>query len=97
MVGTIGAGIEAVRELMVKQNTALDLVVKQANVIDSLSREVVVSTQEQLNSMVQTMHTIERLAEMASEISNANLRIRDFVSSISTNSDKLAEVVGNRV
>lgn len=96
MVGTIGAGIDAVRELMVKQNTALELVVKQANVIDSLSREVVVSTQEQLNSMVQTMHTIERLAEMASEISNANLRIRDFVTSISANSDKLAATVGNR-
>jgi methyl-accepting chemotaxis protein len=96
MVGTISAGIDAVRDLMAKQNTALDLVVKQANVIDSLSREVVVSTQEQLNSMMQTMHTIERLAEMASEISNANLRIRDFVVSISANSDKLATVVGSR-
>jgi methyl-accepting chemotaxis protein len=96
MVGTIGSGIEAVRELMVKQNTALELVVKQSNIIDTLSREVVASTQEQKNSMMQTMHTIERLAEMASEISTANLRIGDFVRSISSNSDRLASVVGNR-
>jgi len=93
MVGTIQNGIDEVRNLMVKQNESLEMVVKQADVVDSLSREVVVSTQEQMNSMVQTMHTIERLAEMASEISNANQRIRDFVRSISSNSDRLAAVV----
>ncbi len=93
MVGAIQKGIGEVSSLMEKQNESLDMVVKQVNVVDSLSREVVVATQEQMNSMVQTMHTIERLAEMASEISDANLRIRDFVRSISSNSDKLAAVV----
>jgi len=96
MVATIGAGIDAVRELMVKQNEALEMVVKQAKIVDVLSRDVVTSTQEQMNSMVQTMRTIERLAEMASEISNANQRIRDFVLAIGSNSEKLAEVVENR-
>ncbi len=94
MVGTISSGIDAVRELMVEQNGALEMVVKQTDVIETRSREVVISTQEQKNSMVQSMHTVERLAEMAQEIAAANRRIMDFVGSIVTNSKKLADLVG---
>lgn len=93
MVDTIKKGIDEVKNLMAVQSRILDTVVKQAGLIETLSKEVAVSTQEQKDSMVQTLHTIERLSEMAMEISAANQRIIAFVQEISLNSEKLAKAV----
>lgn len=97
MVDTIEKGIEEVKNLMAAQNKVLDVVVKQAGIIETLSKDVVVSTQEQKDSMVQTMHTIERLSEMAMEISSANHKIVGFIQAISSNSEKLARAVEGAV
>lgn len=97
MVGTIKKGIDEVKNLMAAQNKLLDIVVNQAGIIETLSKDVVVSTQEQKDSMVQTMHTIERLSEMAMEISSANHKIVGFIQAISSNSEKLARAVESAV
>lgn len=93
MVDTIKKGIDEVKNLMAAQNKLLEVVVKQAGIIETLSKDVVVSTLEQKDSMVQTMHTIERLSEMAMEISSANHKIVGFIQAISSNSEKLARAV----
>ncbi len=93
MVATIKKGIDEVKNLMAAQNKLLDVVVHQVGIIETLSKDVVVSTQEQKDSMVQTMHTIERLSEMAMEISSANHKIVGFIQAISSNSEKLARAV----
>jgi methyl-accepting chemotaxis protein len=97
MVDTIQKGIDEVKRLMAAQNKALEIVVKQAGIIETLSKDVVISTQEQKDSMVQTLHTIERLSEMAMEISSANHRIVGFIQAISSNSEKLAKAVEGAV
>lgn len=97
MVDTIQKGIEEVKNSMAVQNKTLETVVKQASLIETLSKEVATSTQEQKDSMVQTLHTIERLSEMAMEISSANQRIIGFIQEISLNSEKLAKAVEGTV
>ncbi len=82
MVNAIGSGVNSVRELMLKQNRALEMVIKQASVIDTMSRDIMTSTSEQKNSMTNTQTTIERLSEMAMEISQANSKIIDFTKII---------------
>ncbi|MBP7737907.1 MAG: hypothetical protein KA369_18150 [Spirochaetes bacterium] len=95
MVGAIGSGINSVRELMLKQNRALEMVIKQTAVIDTMAKEVVTSTNEQKNSMGQTQGTIDRLSEMAQEISQANSLIIDFAKIIHEKALELDKVVRN--
>jgi methyl-accepting chemotaxis protein len=78
MVNAIGSGVNAVREMMLKQNQALEMVIHEAGVIDAMSKDIVTSTNEQKNSMTVTQKTIDRLAEMAMEISHSNSQIIDF-------------------
>ena len=82
MVNSIGAGVGSVRDLMMKQGGALDMVIRQAGVIDTMSKDIASSTKEQKNSMEQTQKTIDRLSEMAMEISQANHKIIDFTRTI---------------
>ncbi len=94
MIGTVQGNVESVRDLMGQQNKALEMVVRQSDVIDSLSREIVTSTTEQKNSMEQTMRTVERLSEMAQEIAQANARIMSFTEIITEKSRELSRAVG---
>jgi methyl-accepting chemotaxis protein len=95
MVNAIGSGINSVRELMLKQNQALEMVIKQAGVIDTMSKEVVISTNEQKNSMAATQGTIDRLSEMAQEISQSNSLIIDFAKIIHGKALELNSVIRN--
>jgi methyl-accepting chemotaxis protein len=96
MVNAIGTGINSVRELMLKQNKALEMVISQAGVIDIMSKEVVTSTNEQKNSMAQTQGTIDRLSEMAQEISQSNSLIIDFSKIIHEKAIELDRVIRSR-
>ncbi|HNW27134.1 MAG TPA: 7TM diverse intracellular signaling domain-containing protein [Spirochaetota bacterium] len=96
MVGAIGSGINSVRELMLKQNQALEMVIKQAGIIDTMSKEVVTSTNEQKNSMAHTQGTIDRLSEMAQEISQSNSLIIDFAKIIHDKALELDRVIRSR-
>jgi len=77
MVNAIGGGVASLREMMVKQNRALEMVIEETRVIDRMSKDIVTSTDEQKNSMAFTQKTIDRLAEMAMEISQSNSQIME--------------------
>jgi methyl-accepting chemotaxis protein len=93
MVNAIGSGVNAVREMMLKQNQALEMVIREAGVIDTMSKDIVTSTNEQKNSMSFTQKTIDRLSEMAMEISQSNSQIIDFSKVIHEKALQLAGVI----
>ena len=93
MVGTIDEGIGSVRDLMTAQNSALEVVVSQAEVTDSISRDIVTSTNEQKNSMEHSLDTVERLSEMAQEIAQSNQKIIEFAEQIAKRTIKLSSVI----
>jgi methyl-accepting chemotaxis protein len=93
MVDTIGSGINAVRDVLMKQNQALEMVIRQAGVIDRMSKEIMMSTNEQKNSMAQTQKTIDRLSEMAMEITQSNGQIIEFSKIIHEKAVQLDSVI----
>ncbi len=93
MVNSISAGLDSVREMMTRQNQAMEMVIRQAGVIDTMSRDIVTSTNEQKNSMAQTQKTIERLSEMAQEISQSNTQIIEFARIIHENAVELDSMI----
>jgi methyl-accepting chemotaxis protein len=95
MVGSIRNGIDSIGSLLQKQVAALDGVIKQTDMADSLSHNIVTAYKEQNVSMAQTMKTIERLSQMAQEISESNERIINSTKILSEKSDELLKLVGN--
>ncbi len=93
MVSTIRARIDTVKSLMEDHTRAVTSVVNQAEVIDSLSKDVVTATNEQLISMNQSLKTIERLSEMAMEVNQANDRIREYTWLIARKTAELSGTV----
>ncbi len=93
MVNAIGSGVNSVRELMTKQSSALEMVIRQAGIIDTMSKDIASSTKEQKNSMEATQKTIDRLSEMAMEISQANHQIIDFTKTIHEKALSLESVI----
>ncbi|TAL33635.1 MAG: hypothetical protein EPN93_13535 [Spirochaetes bacterium] len=93
LVHVIGSGFDLIREMMTKQNTALEVVIRQAEVIDRLSKEIVTSTNEQKNSMAQTQKIIDRLSQMALEITQSNDVIIDVSKLIQEKAQDLDRVI----
>ena len=93
MIGTIQDNVESVSKIMVSQNEALKMVIRQSSVIDSMSAEIVNSTTEQKTSMAETMKTVERHSEMAQEIAGANEKIMNFIQMINQKARDLQRVV----
>jgi hypothetical protein len=58
-----------------------------------MSKDIVTSTNEQKNSMTVTQKTIDRLAEMAMEISQSNNLIIDFSKTIHEKALQLDSVI----
>ena len=95
MVGSIRSGIDAVGSLMQKQVKALDSVIKQTDMTDSLSHNIVTAYREQNVSMGQTMKTVERLSQMAQEISESNERIINSTKILNEKSGELLRLISN--
>ncbi len=93
MVHAVGDGFSSARDMMARQNQTLEVVISQAELIERISREIAGSTNEQKNSMAQTQKTIDRLSEMAMEISQANEQILDISRQIHEKTLKLDDVV----
>lgn len=93
MVSQIGAGMVSVREMMVKQNDALEMVIRESELIETPSKEIATSTNEQRQSIAETQKTIDRLSEMAMEISEANNLIIDFARLIREKAGELNRVI----
>ena len=93
MIGTIQDNVDSVRKIMIAQDEALRMVIKQSSLIDSMSAAVLNSATEQKTSMSETMKTVERLSEMAQEIAGANEKIMNFIETISQKARNLQKVV----
>jgi methyl-accepting chemotaxis protein len=62
---------------------------------DSLSHKIVTAYKEQNLSMEQTMKTVERLSQMAQEISQSNERIINSTKVLNEKSDELLKIISN--
>jgi methyl-accepting chemotaxis protein len=93
MVGSIRNGIDSVGSLLMKQVAALDSVVRQTEAADSLSHKIVTAYKEQNLSMEQTMKTVERLSQMAQEISQSNEKIINSTKVLNEKSDELLRII----
>jgi methyl-accepting chemotaxis protein len=93
MVTTVDSGVDSVRELMVKQGKALQMVVNQSDVINTMSNEIVISTDKQKNSMEHSMETVTRMSDMAQEIADSNQKIVNIARQISEKTARLSSVI----
>ncbi len=82
LVNQINTGIEIVVEKVAEQSTAINTVSHQSGVINELSREVARSINEQSDSMEESLASVQRLAEMASDIAESNRKILEFTRTI---------------
>lgn len=93
MLGDIQQRIDQVKKIMEVQSRGVHMVVKQTAVTDEVSRGIAAATTEQMTSMNQSLKTIERLSEMAVEVSRVNDRIIQMTRTIMQKSDELSRVV----
>ena len=93
MVTTVDSGVDSVRELMEKQGKALQMVVNQSDVINTMSNEIVISTDKQKNSMEHSMETVMRMSDMAQEIADSNQKIVNIARQISEKTARLSSVI----
>ncbi len=97
MVNSITEKIGIVSELMQKQGNAIQEVLKQAVLMDDLSREITRATTEQNASMEHTMAVIEGLSEMAQNINVSNQKIIENTQLIRDKASGLDELVKKEV
>jgi methyl-accepting chemotaxis protein len=93
MVTDINTKLEDVKNLMVNQAQAIIKTVEQAKTSEALGKIIAVSSKEQKISMEDTLKTITRLSEMASDISLSSHRILDSTSTIFSNATKLNDLI----
>jgi ABC-type transporter Mla subunit MlaD len=89
----INSKIETMRELMNGQLQVLNQVIRQAGLIDELAREVAVAINEQSTSMNETMDTVARLSEMATQLNASHGRIMEFTRDIGGKAEQLESLV----
>lgn len=94
-VGSIRTGIDSVGSLLNKQVAALDGMIRQTDMTDSLSEKIVTAYKEQNISMGQTMDTVERLSQMAQEIAHSNERIISSTKILNEKAEELLGIISN--
>ncbi|MCP4132992.1 MAG: hypothetical protein GY754_18650 [bacterium] len=97
MVKSINTRLDKVKALMGSHGNAIKEAAEQANITEALSKVIENSTKEQSISMDETLTTIERLSEMAQEISVANQKIGEFVKLINQEAIELDDLVKKEV
>ncbi len=93
LLDEINASIDAVEQIMDNHAAAIENVVKQSGIIDSLSSGIARSTEEQRTSMMESTKNVERLAEMAQEVHLSGKKINDFTSRIKNKSESLIALI----
>lgn len=95
MLGDISGRIDEVKKSMEIQTRGVNSVVTQASVIDRFTQDIATATTEQLSSMNQSLKTIERLSEMAIEVTRVNERIVEMTKTIMRKSEELSVLVNS--
>jgi methyl-accepting chemotaxis protein len=95
MVQTINSRIDDVAKLMDQQARSIRDVATQAELMDTLSEEISLSTREQNSAMEETLKTISRLSDIAQEVSQSTVTISGISKSINDKVNQLEEIVKN--
>lgn len=93
MIKTINERVDTVKELMDSLGAAIGNVTKQAEIMDTLSKGIAQSTDEQNNSMEHTVQYVERLSGIAQEILSTNEKIVRFTHLITDKAVVLDDLV----
>jgi len=93
MLDDVSNRIDSVEHMISQQADGLKNVVDQVNLISSLSREIALSTEGQMQSMAENNQSVERLSFMAKETSRLNKKIIDFIEVISGQSHMLEDLI----
>ncbi len=93
MAGAINVQTGSVTELMRNQEQALNNVVKQAELIDRMSREIAVASREQSTSMEQMTETVTKLSEMSQDLAQQNEVVLSLTKTVGEKSTRLDEIV----
>ena len=91
----INERIDSVETLISQQSEAYQKVYDQANVINTLSKEIASSTKGQRDSMATSEETVNRLSEIAEEIAMLNIQILTFTEKIEDKSKNLRDLIGD--
>ena len=95
-IDDINALIEVTKTVLTEQGNAINEVVRQAELMQTMSSDIADATREQNQSMEENIKTVSRLSEIAQEIASANQKIVEFTGSIAEKSNQLQEIIGER-
>lgn len=95
MVETINDRISIVAKHMDSQAHAIQDVTRQAELMDSLSESISISSREQNAAMEETLKTISRLSDIAQEVSQSTVTINNISRTINDKVRQLDEIVKN--
>jgi methyl-accepting chemotaxis protein len=93
MTGSINVQTEKVAGLMKNQAEALVNVIRQAEFIDQMSKEIASASREQTNSMEQMTETITKLSDMSQELAQHNEKVVDLTKTVGEKSASLDNIV----
>ena len=93
IINTITGRTDEVKGLVLDQDLAINRIVSQAGLMDDLARDIENATANQSNTMSETMKIIDRLTEMAKDISLANNRVVELTTIVKEKSGRMSEVI----
>lgn len=93
IINTITLRTGEVKDLITGQDGAINQIVGQAGIMDELARDIESATTSQSSTIGSAMKIINRMQEVAEEISNANEKIAELTVLIKDNSNRMSEAV----
>ncbi|MBP7736068.1 MAG: hypothetical protein KA369_08875 [Spirochaetes bacterium] len=95
LVTEVNVQIDSVKSAMSNQESAIQVLVNQADVIKEQSRVISVATKEQKNGMMEGAITIQNLANMANDIAVSNTKILQFIKILNDKAGELKGIIQN--
>ncbi|HPI90706.1 MAG TPA: 7TM diverse intracellular signaling domain-containing protein [Spirochaetota bacterium] len=93
IIDTIITNTTEVKNLVFEQDSAINRIATQAGVMNELAKDIESATSRQNQAIGDAITTIDRIAEMAREISNANNRILDLSALMKEKSHQMNDVI----
>ncbi len=93
IITTITNRTEEVKNLVLGQDSAVNRIVAQAGLMDDLAKNIESATDRQSRTISSAIVTIDRLAEMAREVSIANSSILELTAVVKEKSRQMSDVI----
>jgi methyl-accepting chemotaxis protein len=95
LVMGVNEQIATVKSAMARQESSINELIGQADVIREQSRIIAISTTEQKRGMMEGANTIQDLANMASNIATSNAKILRFIKILNEKAGELKGLIQN--